>query len=166
MVDITKINLSATTTEQDITFMYYYLKPVFFKVLGYDEELYNDFILKLIKVKEIETTNLFNFIYTIAKNMNSIKNRKKKKVLNLISLEEVPHNFYEYEIENSNTYDSEEKLKIVYQHLSKTEISFINKYHSIIERKPEGIRPTRTQRNTYCLIKKKLRKLNLKHKKD
>lgn len=157
MIDINKINLSATTNDNDIEFIYHYLKPFFIKVFNGDCELYNDFIMILIKSRMTEKKNLWTYIYTVAMNLNKEKWRNKKSIIYIddIHLDLIDEHPNEIEL----------KKEYINQFLTKNEIEFIEKYHQQLENKDKK-KTTNSQRVYYSMLRKKLVNLKLKWEYD
>lgn len=89
MLDVSKLNITSGMTQVEISRTYEILRPFFIKFFDGDEELFNDFFMKIIdmRAKMHAIKNLFSWMYTMAKNLKIDAYKREKRRLDDISLD-------------------------------------------------------------------------------
>ena len=145
MIDVTKLDFSqSANTSTHFNSNYKLLKPYFLYFFKFNEELFNDFFMKILDKKDSiqEDKNLFNWLYTIAKNMkkddyyDSQKQIKPVRINYIISEEmtkEVDENTYQDYVNLNNEKEQEKIVELMFDKLSQKDRDFIEFYQSKTE---------------------------------
>ncbi len=142
-----------------ITKLYNSLKPFLIKLTHKNEELIDDIFMKLLKrigLFDEKRGKFHNFAYTIAKNEFKTLKRKKKKVLDIVYIDNYKDYCFLFDEPEPDLYKKLESLLIK---LPPDDLIFINKY---ICQSPESVelRKKGKNREKFSKLKQLLIEMN------